>query len=117
MDVNVQPQASPSLTLEKCPLGTKLGWLQSQSQCSGCKKNLTSVMEIDPWPLRGRTRGFPNNLFSQKSQCHLESEAEEKKESLLALKYQSTHLEIKLHIKEELYGRVLDTNAYFCYSD
>jgi len=79
MDVNVQPQASPSLPLEKCPLGTKLGWLRSQSQCSGCEKNLTPVMEIDPWLLRGRTRGFSNNLFSQKSQCHLESEAEEKK--------------------------------------
>jgi len=79
MDVNVQPQASPSLPLEKCPLGTKLGWLQSQSQCCGCEKNLMPLMEIEPWLLRGRTREFSNNLFGQKSQCHIESETEEKK--------------------------------------
>ena len=79
MDVNVQPQASPTLPLEKCPLGTKVGWLRSQSQCSGCKKNPTSLIEIEPWLLRGRHREFSNNLFSQKRQCHLESETEEKK--------------------------------------
>ena len=79
MDVNIQPQASPSLLPEKCPLCTKLSRLRSQSQCSGCENNLTPLMEIEPLLLRVRTRESSNNRFSQKSQCHLESEAEEKK--------------------------------------
>jgi hypothetical protein len=69
----------------------------------------------------GSSEGGPGDsqitCFVRKVNVIKESEAEEKKESLLAIKYQSTHLEIKLHIKDKLYDRVLDTNAYFCYSD